>query len=383
MSNNSSIENLLPKSTAMDCFLSEDGISEYTIFYPQFGFLDNSITKPVTVLFLSRMLYWHGKGRYRNVTNGYVRKTNKELAKETLCSVNQIIKVVKKLVDKKLIDKKLGYANHPEYRVFWHKIDELMMAHQSGELQIDIKEPTTVAHRTYVTLRLKGLTAFEAYSKAYSTKGKNKSQIQSKANQIEKKYKPFILAAKSNPTAYVPKLNGTYKKASSKAKGIPVQLEMKVPTPKAKTTSRKTNARKLNQLTDTYLDAFKKKYELYFKGTIDYERPVYDKKHRTQIRNLVKWLQERILQSSEYKKAVEIPLNVELKKLKGFLDIAATCNNGFFKKMYTPAGLNSQKQNILVAAMADSQKTKVRNNIQGSTDLTNNANDVYSKLTLA
>ena len=117
------ISKLLPRAYGSGLLNSENGHLVYTVFFPEFGKFDTTVTSAITALWLSRMLYWNGKG---TIAKGWVRKSSNEWKTEILCTYSQLGKIVDNLEKQRLIEKRLGRGKIPEYRVFWDRVLNLL-----------------------------------------------------------------------------------------------------------------------------------------------------------------------------------------------------------------------------------------------------------------
>lgn len=85
-------------------------------------------------------------------------------------------------------------------------------------------------------------------------------------------------------------------------------------------------------------------------------------KEVTSIKHLRIWFTDRAAKQLKIEKKSEITNDEILKRFKSFLEIAATANNGYYKRVFTPCSLYGQAQNILNAykALNSAKKTNTK-----------------------
>jgi hypothetical protein len=352
------LQTYLPRSNDKGLFEDQNGYQTYSIFRPEFGVFDNSNTKALTAIFMSRMLYWEGKG---TIQKGWILKKGEDWLKEILCSAYQIRTITKNLEIQLLLERKNGAGNVPMYKINWMLVDEkLIEMNTNNEVSIqNIKVPKTAMQRKIVSLFIKGHDKYESYIMTYSTDGKTKGQIISKANKEFLKWEAFIKEAKRNPAENLPKLNGVYlntptTKSKVKIKQPELLLTNPVSEVKKKRTSKQTNAKRLQEFTNEYLIIFTevhKEFHIKKNPNMYYQNPSFEKdgKERNNIRQLVKFIQDKLIASEKnnYTNPVEIPFKEEKQALKAFLKKAAIVSEGwYFNKGFVPSWINSQKSKI-------------------------------------
>lgn len=387
----------LPRS--FECGIFEhNGFHTSFVLHPEFAIFGCSKTKLKTAAFLSKMLYWTGKG---TIARGWVIKKSEDWEREICLNPYEIRLVVKNLQSQKILERRNGKGNVPMYRIDWGFVDERLVEMLSKDLaNIDvIQVPKTPRQRQMVSLYLKGHTEYQSYEMTYSTNGKSPGQIESKAKKEFAKWQSFIKEAKKNPAEHLPKLNGKYINAPiSKQKQIKIdvpveavqgefKLEQPKPSkPKAKRNSKKTNKRKLEEFTNEYLEVFTEVHKeavLSRNPQANYVDPNFKKdgKERNNIRLLVKFIQEKLIEfnGNNFDTPLDIPLKDEKNALRIFLHKATKVNDGwYYNQGFVPSWINSQKSKIY--DLIHNSRKKSKSKVEKSNFSEKGFDDILSKL---